>query len=255
MKITILGSGTFVPELKRTCSSYLLEKDNKKIVFDFGRGTIRNLLKLKINLYDIDKIFISHMHTDHSTELASFIQFIIDAPEKQKLKDEYTIYGPRGIQKDIQNMFKTFHIEKHKHISRIKIKEIKKALKIGPLKIKSFEAKHNNYNTPSLSCLGYNIFSGKKKLCYSGDGSYCESLKEACKNADLAIVEATGPKEWNLKGHISGEDLGKLAQETKIKKLVVTHIANTYLPRVKKDIRMNYNGKMIMAKDLMEFRL
>ena len=58
MKITILGSGTFVPELDRKCTSFLLRDGEEKIVFDFGRGVIDRLLELKINLYEIDKNII-----------------------------------------------------------------------------------------------------------------------------------------------------------------------------------------------------
>lgn len=250
MKLTILGSGTFVPELKRTCSSYLIESGNKKIIFDFGMGTIRNLLKLKINLYDIDKIFISHMHTDHSTELASFIQFIIDAPNKKKLKEKYFIYGPKEIEKNIQNMLKTFHIEKHKNLNRIGVEEVNDAVRIGDIKIKAFKVKHGKINSFS-----YRIKSGTKSICYSGDSSYCEGLKESCKDVDLAIIEATGPEELEMKNHLNGKELGKLAQESKIKKLIVTHVANTYLSQVKKDIKKNYRGEVSIAKDLMEVKI
>jgi len=249
MKLTILGSGTFVPELKRSCPSYIIEYKKENILFDIGRGSIRNLLKLKKDLHEINRIFISHMHTDHSTELASFIQLILDTPEKKKLKEKYIIYGPKGIKRDIQNMLKTFHIEKHKHLDRIKVKEIFNNIVISGLKIKVFPVKHAKINS-----LAYRLEFRKKVVCYSGDSSDCEGLRNACKNVDLAIMEATGPKEWRL-GHINGEDLGKLAQKTKIKKLVVIHIANTYLPRIKKDIKKNYKGKLIIAKDLMEIQI
>ncbi|MCK4552773.1 ribonuclease Z [Candidatus Pacearchaeota archaeon] len=250
VKLTILGSGTFVPELKRTCSSYLIENDNEKIVFDFGRGAIRNLLKLKINLYEINQIFISHMHTDHSTELASFIQFILDAPEKKNLKKEYFIYGPIGIKRDMQNMLKTFHIEKHKNLHRIKVNEIKDNLKIGCFKIKAFKVKHGKINS-----LSYRIEIKNKSLCYSGDSSYCEGLKHACKNVDLAIIESTAPKTWNLKNHLTGKEAGKIALESNVKNLIITHVANAYLSKVKKDVKKNYKGKVIIAKDLRRIKI
>ena len=59
MKLTILGSGTAAPRLSRNMAGYLLEIANKKILFDSGAGTIRQLLELKVNLLDIDDIFYS----------------------------------------------------------------------------------------------------------------------------------------------------------------------------------------------------
>ena len=51
MKITVLGSGTAAPRLNRNMAGYLLELGKKKILFDSGPGTIRQLLKLKVNLF------------------------------------------------------------------------------------------------------------------------------------------------------------------------------------------------------------
>jgi len=49
MKLTILGSGTYQPELKRHSSSYLLEIGKQKLAFDFGRGALDQLLRRKVN--------------------------------------------------------------------------------------------------------------------------------------------------------------------------------------------------------------
>ena len=108
MKITILGSGTFEPELKRHCASYLFEIGKEKIVFDFGRGAIDGLLKLKINLFDIGRIFITHFHADHFSELSSLLHWIYSAP---KLGERYkfpilTIYGPEGLKKRLESLKK-----------------------------------------------------------------------------------------------------------------------------------------------------
>ncbi len=124
MKLTILGSGTFVHQLNRNNPSYLLENKEKKILFDFGRGCINQLLKLDKNLHEIDAIFISHMHADHSSELASFFLFILDSPNKSEIKKEYFIYGPSGIEKDLNNILKAFHLNKKKNVNRIIINEL-----------------------------------------------------------------------------------------------------------------------------------
>ena len=54
MKLTVLGSGTAAPRINSNMSGYLF---NKNTLFDTGPGTIRQLLRLKVNLLDIDYIF------------------------------------------------------------------------------------------------------------------------------------------------------------------------------------------------------
>jgi len=253
MKLTILGSGTFVPELNRTCTSFLLEDEGEKIVFDFGRGVIERLLELKISLYEIDKIFISHMHVDHFSDLFPFIHFILFTPNKDKLKLPYKIYGPKGIKQIFDKIFDALYPDGNKNLDRIGIKDIFNGEEINfrKLKIKGFKVEHSQTHL----CFGYQIIKDDKKICYSGDTKNCETLREYCKNSDLAIIEATGPPELKLDGHLTGEEVGQIAKESKIKKLIIVHVAGTYLTRVKKDIQKNFKGEIIIAKDLMEVEI
>ncbi len=94
MKLTILGSGTAAPRLKRNMSGYLLEAGSKKILFDSGAGTIRQLLKLKVNLLGIDNIFYTHLHNDHINDLGAIIWSNNYGMARKK---PLNIYGPRGF--------------------------------------------------------------------------------------------------------------------------------------------------------------
>ena len=60
MKITILGSGSFVNSLEHFGPGYLLEIDGKKILVDAGSGTTIQLLKMDIKVLDLNYIFITH---------------------------------------------------------------------------------------------------------------------------------------------------------------------------------------------------
>lgn len=253
MKITILGSGTFVPKLNRHCSSYLFEIGKEKLIFDFGRGTIDQLLKLKINLYELNKIFITHMHTDHASELASFISFIIDNPYRSKLREKYFIYGPQGIKGRTQKILEAFGVDKHKNILRFRIVELtkEKILKTENWSIQNFGVKHDL----SQKCIAYRLKVGKKIICYSGDSADCLGLRKACKDVDLAIVEATLPRRYGEEAHVDGRELGKLAKDVGIKKLIATHVADFYLPKVKNEIEENYEREIKIAKDLMVVRV
>jgi ribonuclease BN (tRNA processing enzyme) len=247
MEIIILGSGTFIPDLKRHCSSYLLKSENNLAAFDFGRGAIDGLLRARINLYNLDNIFISHMHGDHSAELISFILFIKYSHEKNRLKKVYKIYGPRGIKKKIMLMLKIFEMSK-KNMERFKIIELKhgKSIHLGKLNVKCFDVKHEGHS------LAFRIEEGNKVLCYSGDSSYCKNLIKACKNADIAILDSTLPEKWRVPTHMTGEEAGRLAREAGVKKLVLTHIAKFYFKYAIYDAQKHYRGPIILAKDMMK---
>ena len=62
MKITILGSGSFIRDLDHFGPGYLLEIGGKKVLVDAGPGVVIQLLKLGLKITDLDYIFISHFH-------------------------------------------------------------------------------------------------------------------------------------------------------------------------------------------------
>jgi len=250
MQLIIIGSGTFIPD-HRANSSYLLKTDDKNIIFDIGRGAINNLQKVKIDLYKINYIFISHTHADHLSELISLINLILDSPEKNKVYYKMLkIYGPRGIKKSINYLLKAYGLNKHKNLKRIEIKELKDRQKVSieKTKIQPFYVFHNKHLIASTA---YRIKNKNKIFVYSGDSSDCKGLREACKNANVAILESTLPKEICPKEHLSGEDAGRIAKDSNVKHLILTHIAKDYLKNAKKDAGKYFNGKITIARDLL----
>ncbi len=78
LKITVLVDNTVLKPrgLKgEHCLSILIEKDNKKILFDTGQSDIliENANKLGIDL-DFDAIVISHGHYDHTGGLKKVLE-------------------------------------------------------------------------------------------------------------------------------------------------------------------------------------
>ena len=93
MRITALGSG--MPNLTRKSASicYFVELGNgDKFLFDIGSGAMANMFSLRPDFSKIDKVFASHLHTDH---VGDFMGLHIGS----WLSGRYTpihIYGPSG---------------------------------------------------------------------------------------------------------------------------------------------------------------
>jgi len=71
--VTILGSGTCVPSLKRGSCSVMMDVGGAKLLFDSGPGTMRQLLKTNTTIFDIDYVFYSHFHPDHTAEFVPLL--------------------------------------------------------------------------------------------------------------------------------------------------------------------------------------
>ncbi len=256
MEVIILGSGTYQPELTRHASSYLVKIKSKNLVFDFGRGALGQLLKVGIEYYDIDQIFISHTHPDHCSELSSFLHIALSEPRYGKFrKADLTIYGPKGIKQIVSYLFKAFNFTVFKPKYKILIKELTrdKIIQDKDYTIKNFEASHDT----NINCLCYKIKSRGKVLAYSGDTRDCAGLRKACQGADLAIIEASWPQKSKYGNHLTGSQAAQIAQEAKVKKLVLTHVAPYYLKHynVVKEAKKYFKGPVSIAKDLKKIKI
>ena len=73
-EVRVVACGTGMPDQRRAQASacFLFEFGNgEKLLFDLGTGSARNIASLMIPYEYLDKIFISHLHTDHWGELGA----------------------------------------------------------------------------------------------------------------------------------------------------------------------------------------
>jgi ribonuclease Z len=68
MRITVLGSGSPTPVRRaQATSGYLVELGNgDNFIFDMGPGTPANLYSMGVHPALLDKLFIAHLHLDHT---------------------------------------------------------------------------------------------------------------------------------------------------------------------------------------------
>jgi len=94
--VTVLGSGTSVPQTARSAPSYLVEGEEWVLMVDLGPGSIWNLVRLSDRrLADVGLVLITHLHLDHVADLAPML-FAMRAPETGR-SDPLLVTGPEGF--------------------------------------------------------------------------------------------------------------------------------------------------------------
>lgn len=259
MKITILGSGTYDPTLLNHSSGYLLEIGDKRICLDFGRGAIDQLLKLGISINEINYLFISHWDPDHVADMLALLHYT-RAPQPIELSlvkqrvSPLKIYGPEGTIEGFNHLMSATKGNDDKGFMEVYDLAPGDIVKGEDFELETFQTTHSQ----KMVCFSYRITSQDKIFSYSGDSGVSEGLKEALKNADLAIVEASiQEEELRGEGHLSGEGAGKIAQEAGVKKLILTHVSSFYRKNGDpvSDAGKYFEREVILGEDLLSFEL
>lgn len=90
MRVTVLGSGSAFSSPDRHNSCYLIEAGGNKLLLDCGSDAMRALQSAKVDLFSIQKIFITHMHADHCGGLPA----VLTAMHVLERKDPVEVYIP-----------------------------------------------------------------------------------------------------------------------------------------------------------------
>ena len=253
-QLIFLGTGTGVPSPDRASPAIILKLPDTNVLIDLGPGTLRQLAKISVSVTAIDYILLTHLHPDHSADLAPFLFGTRYPPY---LKNRRPIQLLAGT--DFDSFYKTLialfgrWIELPDGLLRVlTLPQDRSFKKIFPhFSLLSTPVRH------SSSSLGYRInLHNRKVLVFSGDSDYSDSLVELAKKSDLLILECSFPEEQKVEGHLTPSLAGRIAREAGAKQLILTH----FFPECQgRDLvapcAREYSGNIILAEDFLTIPL
>ena len=254
LSVTILGSGTCVPSLKRSSCSVLMRTGDNILLFDSGVGTMKRLLEAGVEIFDVSFIFYSHFHPDHTSELVPFL-FSNKYPDGSRRKKPLTLVAGNGFLKFYENLKLVYGhwIELDSDfLNMIELDNTHHDMRrFDDFKVETLPVEHNPES------IAYRITGpGGASVVYSGDTDFSDNLVMLSKDADLLICESALPDELKVKGHLTPSLAGEIAKRANVRKLVLTHFyPECDLVDVKKECRKTYSGPLVLAEDLMTINI
>lgn len=282
MKLTLLGTGTPAPSLKRQSSGYLIETGDNLIMLDHGPGAAHRLLEAGYSPAQVTHAFFSHLHYDH---IADYPRLLLQRWDQGAGKiPDLKVFGPPPLAGITGNLFGDGGVYDPDITSRVSHQASKDvyASRGGVLprarpkpdvrevapgntvegaswKMKVGTARHFQ---PYLECLAYRFESEEGTVVYSGDsGGVLEGMIDLAKDCDVLIhmchfISGTEPSEdFRLTngGHM---DVAEVARQANAKTLVLTHIVPMLdepgvMERLVGEMTAVYKGDIIVGRDLM----
>ena len=233
MRVTILGSGTPRPDINRFSQSILIEAGEEKLLFDAGRGATIRLSQAQVNIGHINKVFLTHLHSDHTLGLPDLI---MTGWIYQRNKD-LEVYGPEGTKEFVDNIKSAFTVVAAHNNAKSQLKTKTTEIQEGTIyqkngiKVLAFNVFHGG---GVKHAFGYKIIYKNRSVVISGDTNYSSNLVSHSKNVDLLIHEiADAPdsiknRSSKVKGlmdyHTTPEEMARIIKEASPRFTVLTHI-------------------------------
>ena len=270
-KLTLLGTGCPSPSHLRYGPSSLVSYEGTNYLIDAGSGVTQRLSEAGIKPGEIDYFFITHLHSDHIVDL---YQLFISGWHTGR-ETKFKVFGPKGLKSHFDKIFEAYkeeldlrkEWEKRPNVEGLayEITEINNELKIelDNATIESVKVDHH----PVDPAFGYKFILGPKNIIFSGDTRYCKVLEKSSKDADILVHEVFVGLDYdpvrmssdtieNISDyHTTPEDVGLLASNASVKKLILNHFVPPVFDEdvLVERIAKHFDGEIVVGKDLMQF--
>ena len=265
-RVVLLGTGNPNPDPKRSGPAAAVISGKSVYIVDAGPGVVRRAMQAGIQIDQLTRAFLTHLHSDHTAGLPDLIL----TPAVTGRKEALEIYGPPGTRRMTELIREAYsedqEVRLHGLEPSIAAAYVVRAHDARPgevyqdagMRVVAFEVNHGTWK----HAYGYRFEAPDKTIVFSGDTTYSPGLVAAAKGCDILVHEVYSAKgleartaDWqryHRAFHTSGRDVGRVAAQVKPKTLVLYH----QLPmgqtadEVLQEVRQEFSGKVVWANDL-----
>jgi ribonuclease BN (tRNA processing enzyme) len=284
-RVVMLGTGTPNADPDRYGPAVAVVVDDASYLVDAGVGVVRRAAAAEragvpaLNVTKLKRVFITHLHSDHTLGLADLIL----SPWVLERDGPLEVYGPKGVRSMVEHLVAAYgedlRIRRtggepvHKYDPRVvSVHEIdvgamgagrpgapgRVVYKDPLVAITAFPVKHGAWE----QAFGYRFQTPDRTVVVSGDTGPDSRIEDQCRRCDVLVHEvyseaglARRPAEWQAyhsRYHTSARQLGAIASRAAPGVLVLYHqlIWSSTEDELLSEVRSAFGGTVISAKDL-----
>jgi ribonuclease Z len=276
MRVIALGTGRPLVQRGQASACWLVQLGNgENFLFDMGTGCAPNLTLLNTSWDQFDKLFISHLHSDHFGDFGAMYVAGILAGRTKPIR----VWGPSGKEPELGTRAAIGHIEqaylwdRRSRQGRIPVTGMATVITEFDYSKEQVIYDHNGVVIrawPAIHAIdgpvSFDLNWNGLKLVYSGDTVPNKWFIEYARDADILIHECfntvntlmqkySALSSWvvGTQVHTSPQAAGKIFSTLKPRMAVCYHFINDplTLPDQQDAVRATYDGPLSMAQDMM----
>jgi len=218
--LTVLGSGTTLPDPERGSAGLLVEHEGLRLLVDGGSGTLGRLARVGVTPPELAGGVYSHRHPDHSADLVPLL-FTLRLTGRDR---DYPIWageGMRGLLAALEGVYGSW-IEGRGWsavVHELSLSAPDAAALPGALRLLTRPANHG----AGALHLRFEAPDGAS-LVFSGDTGPSEELVELARGADVLVCECALSAPLDDVRHLWPAAVADLVDRARPRRVLLTHL-------------------------------
>lgn len=274
-RLILLGTGTPNADPNRAGPALAISVGDQSYIVDFGPGIVRQAAALSsnrggpfdsLNPKNLKVVFLTHLHSDHTTGYPDLIL----TPWVLERSDPLKVFGPKGIKDMTTKILEAYKADIDYRIDglepanesgwKVEAVEVNEGIIYEDklIEVIAFKVNHGTWD----NAYGYKFITEDKTIVVSGDTAPSKQLIEMSRGVDILVHEVYSQagfnrrtevwKKYHASHHTSTKELAEIANEVQPKLLVLTHVLfwGSTEGEIMEELQSNYSGKVSLGQDL-----
>lgn len=289
LELVLLGTSSPIHTPHRFGPSQVITDGATRLMVDVGWGSTLRLYQAGMPPQTIDAVLITHLHSDHTTDLADFLVMRWVGG----IRGPIPIYGPAGTSRMVKGFQEAMAADTKYRLDHHGEKlwsgglaadvtefeggeEPVVVAEVGGIVVKAFEVDHR----PVKPAYGFRLEKDARSIAVSGDTNPCPGLLAGSESADLLVCDSMNEammavleNQLRIAGnhvqaalledahtyHAPIHSMAETAQQAGVKHLVISHM----MPPVPEEQEAQFvigldkvfTGTITVGRDLMRIAL
>lgn len=271
--VVLLGTGNPNAEPERSGPAFAVVVGDRAYLVDAGPGVVRRAAAAAarysltaLEAENLDRVFLTHLHSDHTTGLADLIL----APWVLGRAAPLEVYGPSGAERMTRHLLAAYRDDIRLRLDGLEPanstgwKVVTTTVRPGPVfrddrvAVEAFRVRHGEWR----ESYGYRFTTADGSVVFSGDTGPSERLAELARGAEVLVHEAYASagfarrepawQRYHGAYHTSGAKVGEIAAAAGVRTVVLVHqlLWGASEEDLVAEVRSSFAGEVIYGRDL-----